>query len=325
MHEFEDLKRLFLDYLEDNSFDKEPVNLYEPINYIMGIGGKRIRPVACLIACNLYTDDVSNALPLAYGLEMFHNFTLAHDDVMDEAEMRRGKAAMHIKYGLNSAVLSGDTMLIYAYQYILESSFGPAVKDSILKIFSDTAIDICAGQQMDMDFESQDEVELSEYLLMIKRKTAVLLGACLQIGALAGGASKEDAEHLYLYGLNIGLAFQIKDDMLDLYAEEGFGKKTGGDIMQKKKTYLYLKALELADKNKRKELVRIYNDDFLIQEQKVKTVKAIFDELEIQNHARHLMEELTENAMDHLNALKIGRASLSQLNNLSQLLLSRTN
>jgi len=324
LYDFNALKELFLSYLKAQKFEDEPLNLHEPINYIMDLGGKRIRPVSVLIGYNIFDEKVENALPLAYAMEMFHNFTLAHDDVMDDADMRRGKASMHIKYSLNNAVLSGDAMLIYAYKYIQESSNDLPLMNNILTLFSDTAIDICAGQQMDMDFEEMDEVELSSYLLMIKLKTAVLLAACLKAGALLAGADEDNAAHLYSYGLNLGLAFQIRDDVLDLYGQ-GFGKKKGGDIIQKKKSFLILKALEECSPQEKSDLLALYNSDDIEAKIKVKKVQSYFDKLQIKEQADALMEELTENAMDHLSSIKIEKNKLLELQRLGELLLKRKN
>ena len=319
------IKTLFEAYVQDQLNRDEPVGLYEPVNYIMQLGGKRIRPVTTLIAYQVFRQDIQSALPLAYAFEMFHNFTLAHDDVMDDAELRRGKPTVHIKYGLNSAILSGDAMLIMAYQYIEKSTSDPVLKNSLIRIFSQTALDICAGQQMDMDFETREDVELSEYLLMIKWKTAVLLAACLQCGALLAGASESQGEHLYLFGLNLGLAFQIQDDVLDLYAEASdFGKKTGGDVLQKKKTFLYLKSLELADETSRQLLKAVYLDEQLPDGEKISTVKKMFDAANVRKYAFDLMEELTDNARDHLNALGIEKENLAALEGIAEMLLART-
>lgn len=324
--DFNTLRQYFLDYLQKNKFDEEPVGLYDPINYIMDVGGKRVRPVSMMLATDAFGGKLDATLPIAYAFELFHNFTLAHDDVMDDADMRRGKEAVHVKYGLNSAILSGDAMLIYSYKIIMDNISDALLRQKVLQLFSDTAIDICAGQQMDVDFEETGEVELSSYLLMIKFKTAVLLAACLKTGALMGGASDEDADHLYAFGLNIGLAFQIQDDLLDLYADQAkFGKKIGGDIIQNKKTYLYLKALEVADEDSKAQLLEIYHADSKNEKEKIEAVKGIFEKLSIRDHAKDIMEELTENAGDHLNSLSIGSSDSSRLRELSEMLLKRIN
>lgn len=324
LHDFNALRQMFLDYLSSQKFKEAPVGLYEPINYIMELGGKRVRPVSMLITNNIYSDDLKNALPVAYAFEMFHNFTLAHDDVMDDAGLRRGKAAVHVKYGLNSAILSGDAMLIYAYKYIIEATDDPKLQKNLLDLFTETAIDICKGQQMDMDFEDETSVDLSDYLLMIKYKTAVLLAACMKAGALIGKASAEEADHLYAYGLNLGLAFQIQDDLLDLYADKTkFGKKVGGDIVQQKKTYLYLKAIELLENDEAKHLIDLYNSDFGNEEDKINQIRAVFDKLKVWEHAERLMEELTENAEDHLKWVKVKKDRFYRLKELSQMLLQR--
>jgi geranylgeranyl diphosphate synthase type II len=324
LQDFKAYRTLFLSYLTTREFREEPLRLHEPINYIMAIGGKRVRPVSLLIAANIYSNDLQPALPVAYAFELFHNFTLAHDDVMDDAELRRGQAAMHVQYGLSSAILSGDAMLIYSYQAILETRIDTGLKNKILMLFSDTAVAICKGQQMDMDFETMEKVNLPDYLLMIKYKTAVLLAACLKAGAWIGGASDEDADHLYAYGLNIGLAFQIQDDLLDLYADKAdFGKKVGGDILQQKKTFLYLKALELAADDQKAELIRLYRGDSIDDQEKIQAVRSVFDELGIRGHAEQLMKELTENAAEHLQSLAVDPEQLVRLHELNHLLLQR--
>lgn len=323
---FNTLRQIFLDYLQENKFVEEPPKLYDPINYIMDVGGKRVRPVSMMIAAEVFGGKVDAVLPLAYAFELFHNFTLAHDDVMDDADMRRGKEAVHIKYGLNSAILSGDAMLIYSYKIIMENIEDAVLRHKVLQLFSDTAIDICAGQQMDVDFEAEQDVELSSYLLMIKYKTAVLLAACLKTGAWMGGASDEDANHLYSFGLNLGLAFQIQDDLLDLYADKSkFGKKIGGDTIQNKKTYLYLKALEVADKHTKSQLLEVYNSQMKCEEEKIETVRNIFEELSMRGHVKEIMEELTENAEDHLRSLSVDSKLSVQLKELSGMLLKRSN
>ena len=319
------LTETFEEYLQQQLIRENPQKLYDPINYIMQLGGKRIRPLAVLIAYQAFKADFRSALPLAYAFELFHNFTLAHDDVMDQAEMRRGKPAMHMAYNLNSAILSGDTMLILAYRYLLDASADPVVQSGLLRIFTTTAQEICAGQQLDMDFESRNDVTLPEYLTMIRWKTAVLLAACLQSGALLGGASGEQAERLYHFGLNIGLAFQIQDDVLDLYGDAaGFGKKTGGDILQKKKTYLFLKAIELSDEHTQQKILDAYLNDSLPDEVRIRTVRDLFDSLDVRNQAMASMQALTKEAMDHLDALQIGHQPKDSLRFLADNLLSRT-
>lgn len=230
--------------LNAQNFDLEPAELYQPMAYILGLGGKRLRPALSLAACELFGGKGEKALMPALGIEVFHNFSLVHDDIMDEADIRRGKATVHKKWNRDIAILSGDAMLVKAYQYIAEVE--AAILPSVLACFSQTALEICEGQQRDMNFESRADVQEAEYIEMIRQKTAVLLGAALKIGALVGGASEESAQSLYKFGINAGLSFQIQDDLLDAYGDpEKVGKKPGGDILQDKKTILMIFAQEL--------------------------------------------------------------------------------
>ena len=325
MYTFDELKNIFIDYIEKNHFDIEPWGLYDPVNYLMNLPGKRIRPVACLMTANIFEDNVSRALPVAYSIEMFHNFTLMHDDIMDDADLRRSNETVHVKYNVNTAILSGDLMMIMSYKHLIDCCDDLVLKDKILKLFTNTAIEVCEGQQYDMDFETDDNVSLSKYLLMIKLKTAVLVAATFKAGAIMGGASDEDTDNLYKYGLNLGLAFQIQDDILDTYGEQStFGKKIGGDIIQNKKTYLYLKALELADKDTADGLKSLYNNNSISDENKVREVKNIFNNLNVKDHADSLVAELTENAMDHFNALSVPREKLVEVKKLAEYLLKRS-
>ena len=325
MYAFDELKSIFIDYINDNHFNDEPVGLYNPVNYLMSLEGKRIRPVACLMTANVFKGDISSALPIAYSIEMFHNFTLMHDDIMDDADLRRANQTVHVKYNVNTAILSGDLMMIMSYKHLIECCDDLVLKDKILKLFTNTAIEVCEGQQYDMDFETRDDVSLSEYLLMIKLKTAVLLAATFKAGAIMGGASEEDIDNLYKYGLNLGLAFQIQDDILDTYGEQStFGKKIGGDITQNKKTYLYLKALELADENTAEKLISIYNNNEIPEKDKVSKVIRIFDQLNVKKYADSLVAELTENAMDHFNALTPPKDKLVEIKKLAEFLLKRS-
>jgi len=266
------------------NFDEQPHELYEPINYILSIGGKRIRPVLTLMACNLFTDDYSKALKPAIALEIFHNFTLLHDDIMDNAKTRRNNPTVHEKWNNNVAILSGDAMCIKAYQYVAQCD---SIKmEKVLKMFNQTAIKVCEGQQYDMNFETCSKISSDEYLKMIELKTAVLLAACLNIGALAGGASETEAELLYNYGKNIGLAFQLQDDVLDVYANEKLlGKETGKDIVSNKKTFLLITALELAKGDDLIELNKWIEAKFFDPIKKVEAVKNIYNKLGIKEKA----------------------------------------
>lgn len=244
MDKIQDYVRLLESSLASQNFDSEPKELYQPMAYILSLGGKRLRPALSLAACELFGSAPEKALMPALGIEVFHNFSLVHDDIMDEAELRRGSATVHKKWNRDIAILSGDAMLVKAYQYIAQVE--PPILPAVLACFSQTALEICEGQQRDMNFESMAAVSESEYLEMIRQKTAVLLGAALKIGALCGGASEASADSLYHFGINAGLAFQIQDDLLDAFGDpQKVGKKAGGDILQDKKTLLMIYAREL--------------------------------------------------------------------------------
>ena len=232
----------FEEYLNKKNWIREPKNLYEPIDYIIQLSGKRIRPILTLMAADILSGNFTKALPAALAVEVFHNFTLVHDDIMDDAPLRRGKKTVHEKWDLNRGILSGDAMLILAYQYF--ENYPPTVFQKLAILFSKTAIEVCDGQQLDIDFETRKEVTISEYLNMIRLKTSVLVAAALKMGAIVAEASEKNADLLYEYGLNLGLAFQLQDDYLDTFGDpETFGKQVGGDIIENKKTFLYIKAM----------------------------------------------------------------------------------
>lgn len=256
MYNIDQLQELYEEFYGRNRFDYDPNGLYEPVRHIMSIKGKRFRPMLLLMACDMFGGDVKNALNAAFAIEIFHNFTLVHDDVMDNADIRRGIESVHKKYGLNAAILAGDAMLSYSYKYLMRLS-SPRLHEA-LDVFTKTSIQIFEGQQMDLDFEKRTDVSVPEYLKMIEYKTSVLLAASLQIGGIAANASNEDQARLYEFGLNLGLSFQIKDDWLDTFGEKNkVGKKIGGDIIQNKKTYLLTTALHDADDSQRKELLHL--------------------------------------------------------------------
>ena len=244
MDQLQELRNRIEQVIQNLSVPSSPKDLYEPISYALSNGGKRMRPILVLIGCKIFNESVENALRPAIGMELFHNFSLIHDDIMDDAPIRRGKPTVHERWNSNVAILSGDAMMIQAYQQLVETR--PDAVATIIRIFNQTAIEVCEGQQLDMDFEKRDDVSIDEYLNMIRLKTAVLLAACLKIGATIGGANEEQAQFLYDFGLNTGIAFQLQDDILDVYGEsQKVGKQKGGDILLNKKTYLLLKALEL--------------------------------------------------------------------------------
>jgi len=302
MKSIQELSALITDELGRIEYPKIPSLLYEPIDYILGLGGKRMRPILVLMAYQLFDKNIEKAFSPALAIEVFHNFTLLHDDIMDNAPLRRGQKTVHEKWNNNVAILSGDTMLVQAYQLIAQVD--DTIVKQVLAVFSKAAIEVCEGQQWDMDFESQKEVSISDYLKMIEYKTAVLLGAALQIGGITAGASANEQNHLYSFGKNMGIAFQLKDDLLDAFGNpETFGKQVGGDIMANKKTYLYLKALALADGTQRRNLEQYFSTKDT-SESKVEAVKSIFITLDIHQLTSDLMKEYHSKAMHHLDAIE---------------------
>ena len=302
MKSIQELSALISDELGKIEYPKNPSSLYEPIDYILGLGGKRMRPILVLMAHQLFDKNIEKAISPALAIEVFHNFTLLHDDIMDNAPLRRGQQTVHEKWNNNVAILSGDTMLVQAYQ--LMADVDKAIIKQVLAVFSKAAIEVCEGQQWDMDFETQLDVSIEDYLKMIEYKTAVLLGAALQIGGITAGSTMEEQNHLYAFGRNMGIAFQLKDDLLDAFGNpETFGKQVGGDIMANKKTYLYLKALALANENQHAELIKYFSNTDT-SETKVETVKSIFTALDIHQLTSELMKEYHAKAMYHLQAIE---------------------
>jgi len=282
----------------------QPERLYDPIQYVLTMGGKRIRPAMCLMACELFDEEIDKALKAALALEIFHNFTLLHDDIMDKAPTRRNRDCVHVKWNENVAILSGDAMQILAYKVLGEAS--PAYLLKALPIFTKTAIEVCEGQQFDMDFEQRCNVTTAEYLSMIRLKTAVLIAASLQMGALAGGASDYDAELLYQFGIDTGLAFQLKDDLLDVYGDsESFGKQIGGDILCNKKTFLLTTALTQADPATHSELMDWLNDTKSPSIRKIKGVTNIFNKLGIKEQCMAEIEKHQQMALDSLQQVTV--------------------
>jgi geranylgeranyl diphosphate synthase type II len=280
----------FNQHLESLSYMRQPVGLYEPIRYVLSLGGKRIRPSLMLMAYQLYRDDVESVLSQAAGIEIYHNFTLLHDDLMDCADKRRGNPTVHVKWDNNTAVLSGDAMTVLAYQYIAQCDRHYLA--DILETFNATALEICEGQEMDMEFETRNDVSEAEYIEMIRLKTAVLLAGSLKIGAILGGASAEDVARLYEFGIQIGLAFQLQDDFLDVYGDvESFGKNIGGDILCNKKTYLLIKAFEVADKRHTDELLHWLTVKDYDNEEKISAVTRIYDELDIPSYCDKVIQD----------------------------------
>lgn len=322
MLSFEELKSQFEVYLQSKSFDKNPIGLYEPLNYILSLNAKRMRPALLLASYNLFRDDLEIAMPLALATELFHNFTLMHDDIMDEATLRRGEQSVHTKYNVNTAILSGDVMMIYASKYMAMSP--PDKLPQVLDIFHETAIKVCEGQQWDVDFETSNEVSVADYIKMITYKTAVLVGATMQIGAVIAGASEKDAKHIYQFGENLGIAFQVQDDILDTFGETAkVGKVIGGDILQSKKTYLYLKSLELIEDRRKADFIKLYSSDIQQEFDKVKKVKKIFDEMYVLHYAQQLKENYEQLAKSHLDAVSVSDDKKVTLNEIFDMLMER--
>ena len=309
-------------HLSEIQITRTPEGLYEPIEYILSLGGKRIRPVLMLMAYNLYKEDVSSIYDPATGIEVYHNYTLLHDDLMDRADRRRGKETVHKVWNDNTAILSGDAMLVLAYQFMAEcpSTFLKEVMD----LFSLTALEICEGQQMDMEFEQRNDVTAEEYLEMIRLKTSVLLAASLKIGALLGGASVEDAERLYDFGMNMGVAFQLKDDLLDVYGDTAvFGKNIGGDILCNKKTYILIKALEHADKEQAAQLKHWITVTDFDPAEKIEAVTGLYNRIGVKVLCENKMSEYNNKALESLAAVNVTAERKKELDKLIKELMYR--
>ena len=321
MEKIKQLQQDFADFLAKVDFDKQPKELYEPIAYTLLQSGKRLRPMLCLLANDLFDGEEQQALWPALALETFHNFTLIHDDIMDKAPLRRGKETVYQKWNADIAILSGDAMLAQAFQYALQPNKGSEVAQQLGKV----AIEICEGQQMDLNFETLGNVTISEYLEMIRLKTAVLLATALQMGATVAAAPADDIQHLYDFGLNMGMSFQLQDDILDLYSDVAvFGKRHGGDIADNKKTYLYLKALELASEQDRKRLeylftLRIDHDE----EEKIEEVQAIYDRLHVKEAVEAVRLDYDRRAFEALAAVSLPEEKKKHLRAYAELLSGR--
>ncbi|MEQ8238161.1 MAG: polyprenyl synthetase family protein [Cyclobacteriaceae bacterium] len=303
-------------------FGEEPANLYDPITYILSLGGKRLRPTLVLLGYNLFKRDYQRILRPALAVEVFHNFTLMHDDIMDEAPLRRGKPTVHEKWDSTVGILSGDTMLVKAYDLLLEVE-EQYFKESV-RLFNKTAVEVCEGQQIDMNFESQDNVSVSAYINMIRLKTAVLLGFSLQYGALLGGASKEEQNKLYELGVDMGIGFQLMDDLLDVYADKTkFGKQVGGDIASNKKTFLLIKALELATGDQEIALNNWLNKKEFDIEEKVTAVTAIYDDLNIKELTNKEMNAYFDLAFEQIKEFKVEEEALQLLRQFASNLMHR--
>ncbi len=312
MSQIEVLKSALDKEIEQYTYGLDPEELYEPIRYLMDLQGKRLRPLLTLLSVNLFSDNWKEALQPAHAIEVFHNFTLMHDDIMDKAPVRRGKPTVHMKWNENTAILSGDVMLVKAYGLFLDL---PAdLLSDALKRFGKTAAEVCEGQQLDMNFETAPLVSIPDYIEMIRLKTSVLLGFALELGALIGRAGRTATEKLYEAGVNMGLGFQLTDDLLDVYGDpEKFGKQVGGDIISNKKTYLYLKALELAGHEARTELTDLFSGIPVADDEKVRRVTAIYNDLNIKDITSRLIESYFDKAVAAIGSLEADEDRKQQL------------
>ncbi|MFO7371056.1 MAG: polyprenyl synthetase family protein [Bacteroidales bacterium] len=312
MYTLSDCQSIINKHIRQMQLPVIPKNLYEPMQYLLNLEAKRIRPAMVLMGCNVFSDDIEQAVFPALAIEVFHNFTLMHDDIMDHSERRRNNLTVHMKWNTNVAILSGDAMLIKAYELL--NRVHRDTLPQILPVFNQTALQVCEGQQYDMDYENRTEVTLDEYLKMITYKTAVLLAASLKIGALLGGGTDEDSNLLYEYGKNLGIAFQLQDDLLDVFADPDiFGKVTGNDIVTNKKTILLVEALRTASGAKRKELLHWLSQAGFNKDEKVKAVSNIYTELDIPNKVKEHIDQyhrLAINSLERLSKVSARKAAL---------------
>lgn len=313
---------LITSYIDNLPYDRQPSSLYDPIKYVLSLGGKRIRPMLMLMSYSLFKDDAASILPQAVALETYHNFTLLHDDLMDNADVRRGMPTVHRKWDANTAILSGDTMLILAFQRMQQC---PADKlPEVMKVFTETMLEIDEGQQYDIEFETRNDVKEEEYIEMIRLKTSVLLACAMKIGAIMGGASKEDTDLLYRFGEQMGLAFQLQDDFLDVYGDpKVFGKAIGGDITSNKKTYMLINAQALAQGDDSEELARWIAAKDFDREEKVKAVTAIYNKLGIDTMAKAKMEEYYAEAVAALDKVSVSEDKKSELRDYAAKMMKR--
>lgn len=323
MRNIQSLQEIIDKELQQIQFPDQPKDLYEPIRYMLSVGGKRMRPVLVLMGCDAFSGNTGEAIPAAMAIEVFHNFTLLHDDIMDNAPLRRSKSTVHEKWNSSIAILSGDAMFVKACELMMQVN-DKHIRE-VMNIFLRTSTEVCEGQQMDMNFEKETAVSITDYLKMIGLKTAVLLGCSLQIGAIIAGADVIQSKHLYEFGKNIGIAFQLQDDLLDVYGDaKKFGKQTGGDIIANKKTFLILKALEVAQAHQLFILNQWINNTIREEEQqKIEAIKNMFDILEVRKLAEQEMEKYCIRALQHLNALAVPAENKIALEKFAELLMVR--
>ncbi len=318
----QEYQEVFTAHLKTFAILKDPKNLYNPIDYILELGGKRLRPVLTLLSAEVFDADCKEALNAALSIEVFHNFSLVHDDIMDDAPLRRGKQTVHEKWNINTGILSGDAMLIMAYQ--LFEKYKPKTFQSLAKLFSRTALKVCEGQQYDIDFETRDDVTIPEYIKMIEYKTAVLVGAAMKMGAIVANASIEDQNRIYDFGRLLGVAFQLQDDYLDAFGNPvTFGKQVGGDIIENKKTFLYLKAIAFLDPAKRKQLQQLFTVNLKENTDKINTAKAFFIESGAADATKKEIESYTIKAFSVLDTLSISEYKKEILREFGQGLMTR--
>lgn len=312
MTKFQEFQERIIQEIGKLNFEIEPTRLYEPINYSLQAGGKRIRPVLTLLACDLFSGNIEKAIKPALALEIFHNFTLLHDDIMDNSNVRRNIPTVHKKWDNNVAILSGDAMMIKSYEFLFDLE--PEILKNVLILFNQTAIEVCEGQQYDMDFETSNNVSIDEYINMIRLKTSVLIAGSLKVGALIAGASKKDSDYLYDFGLNIGLAFQLQDDLLDTYGDYSrFGKEIGKDIISNKKTFLLINALQFSDKESRKKLEFWLSQINFDSQTKIKEIKDIYDKLNIKSITEKRINSYFDIAINSLNKISVESNKKSEL------------
>ena len=322
MESFKDYSRMLEEGLKKVSLGSKPDTLYDPVKYILDIGGKRVRPVLALMACSSFDSNPNLALKAALSIELFHNFTLIHDDIMDSANTRRGKETVHKKWGINSGVLSGDVMLIMAYQLL--ENYDSKTYLELNKLLNKTAKQVCEGQQMDMDFELKSNVEFEEYIKMIEFKTAVLLGCSLKMGAIIADASKEDQEFIYQYGINLGLAFQFQDDYLDTFGQQNkVGKKIGGDILENKKTVLYHMAIVNSNESQKEKILELYSSKENSSEDKINKITSLFIETKADKSSLELVDQYTQKAIKLINCLSFNQTKKKDFINFSNSLMKR--
>ncbi len=324
MRTSDELLKMVNDYIEDATITRQPTSLYDPIKYVLSIGGKRIRPVLLLLTYNMYRDDIERVMPTAVGLETYHNYTLLHDDLMDKADMRRGMPTVHRKWDDNTAILSGDSMLVVAFQRMAQC---PAENlQDILSLFTMTALEIGEGQQYDMDFENRMDVTEDEYIEMIRLKTSVLLACAVKMGAIMAGASDEDAKNLYAFGEKLGLAFQLQDDLLDVYGDpKVFGKAIGGDITSNKKTYMLINAILRANNEQREELIKWITTDNFDKEEKIKAVTKLYNKIGIRQLCEKKINDYFAEALTYLEKVNVPEEKKTALQRFTDQMMHREN